>query len=193
MRKVFIAILAAASLSASAQEWKLDKSHSSINFSIEHMVISETKGQFKKFEVAVTSAKSDFTDLKGTVTIDANSVNTEDEGRDKHLVGEDFFNTAKNPTMVYEITGVKKVSGKNYMLMGKLTMNGVTKPLNVAAVYGGTIKDPYGNTRAGFRFKGTIDRFAHGMNYGKSSPLEGGGLAIGQKVDMTGSIELIKG
>jgi polyisoprenoid-binding protein YceI len=189
MKKVLVLALCAVGLTASAQ-WKLDKSHSSINFSIEHMVISETKGQFKKFDVAVTAAKPDFTDMKGTVTIDVNSVNTEDEGRDKHLTGEDFFNVEKNPSMTYEITGVKKVSGKNYMLMGKLTMNGVTKPMNVSAVYGGTIKDPYGNTRAGFKFKGTIDRFAHGMSYGKGKPMNGG---IGQTVDLTGSVELIKG
>jgi polyisoprenoid-binding protein YceI len=186
-----VAIICSA-LGAVAQSWSLDRSHSSVNFAIDHMVISETAGKFDKFDVQATSSAEDFSDLKLKLTIDAASVNTDDNGRDEHLRNEDFFNVEKYPSIVFEATEFKKVKGKNYALRGNLTMHGVTKPVTLSCTYGGTIKDPWGKTRAGFKVSGTIDRFEFGMNYGKDQPMEGGGLAVGKDVRLTASVELVK-
>jgi polyisoprenoid-binding protein YceI len=194
MKKLLLlAVSAVSGFAMQAQTWSLDKSHSSVNFGIDHMVISETKGQFKGYDVQASSTAADFSDLKLTLSIDVASINTEDEGRDGHLQGADFFDAAKNPKITFVATEFKKVKGKNYILKGNLTMCGVTKPVTLACTYGGTIKDPYGKTRAGFKVTGVIDRFQFGMNYGKDQPLEGGGLAIGKDVRLSASIELVKG
>jgi polyisoprenoid-binding protein YceI len=194
MKKVItIFSLAIASIVAQAQTqvWKLDKSHSSINFVVDHMVISETKGQFKNFTIDVKADKADFTDAKATMNIDVNSINTEDEARDGHLKGADFFNTAKNPNITFVIKSFKQVKGKIYKLTGDFTMNGITKTITLDAKFNGIIKSPFGDTRSGLMVYGEIDRYAFGLKY--NSAMEAGGLAIGQKIRIACSLELIKG
>jgi polyisoprenoid-binding protein YceI len=194
MKKVItIFSLAMASIVAQAQTqvWKLDKSHSSINFVVDHMVISETKGQFKNFTIDVKADKADFTDAKATMNIDVNSINTEDEARDGHLKGADFFNTAKNPNITFVIKSFKQVTGKIYKLTGDFTMNGITKTITLDAKFNGIIKSPFGDTRSGLMVYGEIDRYAFGLKY--NSAMEAGGLAIGQKIRIACSLELIKG
>jgi polyisoprenoid-binding protein YceI len=193
MKKITtLAIAALLGFGATAQKtvWNLDKSHSAIKFDVDHMVISETNGQFKTFTISCLSDKPDFSDMKMTLTIDVNSINTEDEGRDKHLTGEDFFDAAKNPNITFVATSFTKVKGNMYKLAGNFTMHGITKPVVLAAKYNGIIKDPYGNTRTGFTIAGDIDRYAYNLKY--NSKLEAGGLAIGQTVRFKASIELLK-
>jgi polyisoprenoid-binding protein YceI len=193
MKKVTtLAIAALLSMSAFAQKtvWNLDKSHSSINFDIDHMVVSETNGSFKAFSATCTADKVDFTDVKIEMSIDVNSINTDDAGRDKHLVGADFFNAEKNPTITFKSTGFKKIKGNMYLLTGVVTMNGISKTVKLAAKFNGIIKDPYGNTRTGVTVMGELDRYDFGLKY--NSKMEAGGLAIGQKVRIKASIELLK-
>ncbi len=178
-------------VNAQTQLWKLDKSHSDVSFGIDHMVISETKGKFDSYTMDVKADKADFSDATVTLNIDVNSINTNDAGRDGHLKGEDFFNTAKNPEMKFVSTGLKKVKGNIYKLTGNLTMNGVTKPVTLNAKFNGIVKSPFGDTRAGLIVSGEIDRYVFGLKY--NSKLENGGLAIGQKVRINCSVELIKG
>jgi polyisoprenoid-binding protein YceI len=190
---IAIFALSVASLIAQAQTqvWKLDKSHSSIGFGIDHMVISETKGQFKGFTTDIKSDKADFTDAQVTITMDASTVNTEDEARDGHLKGKDFFDVEQYKNITFVAKSFKKVSGKNYKLTGELTMRGITKTVTLNAKFNGIIKSPFGDTRAGLLVFGEIDRYAFGMKY--NSALETGGVAIGQKVRIACSLELIKG
>jgi polyisoprenoid-binding protein YceI len=193
MKKIF-SVLALSTLcllaQAQTQVWKLDKSHSSINFMVDHMVISETKGQFKNFTVDVKSDKADFTDAKVNLNIDVNSINTEDEKRDGHLKSADFFNVEKNPNITFVAKSFKKVNGKIYKLTGDFTMNGITKTITLDAKFNGMIKSPYGDTRAGVMVYGEIDRYAFGLKY--NSMMEAGGMAIGQKIRIACSLELIK-
>jgi polyisoprenoid-binding protein YceI len=194
MKKIF-SVLASSVVcllaQAQTQVWKLDKSHSSINFMVDHMVISETKGQFKNFTVDVKSDKADFTDAKVKLNIDVNSINTEDEKRDGHLKSADFFNAEKNPNITFVAKSFKKVNGKIYKLIGDFTMNGITKTITLDAKFNGMIKSPYGDTRAGVMVYGEIDRYAFGLKY--NSMMEAGGMAIGQKIRIACSLELIKG
>jgi polyisoprenoid-binding protein YceI len=192
MKKIIYTLaLATIASSAFAQTWKLDKSHSSVNFAVDHMVISETKGQFKNFTTDITASKPDMSDAKGTITINVNSVNTEDDGRDGHLKGEDFFDAAKYPNITFAVKSLKKVKGNIYKVTGDFTMHGVTKTLTLDAKINGPVKSPFGDTRAGILVYGEIDRYTFGLKY--NSVMEAGGAAIGQKVRIAVSLELIKG
>ncbi len=170
--------------------WNLDKSHSSVKFNIDHMVISEVEGGFKEFSTDVKSDKPDFTDVKGSFTIDVNSITTDNDKRDAHLRSADFFDVEKYPNMTFVIKKFTKVNGRQYKVTGDLTLHGVTKTVTLNAKFGGIIKDPYGLTRTGLTVSGEIDRYAFGLKY--NAALEAGGLTIGQKVRIKVNLELTK-
>lgn len=176
---------------ASAQTtWKIDQSHSSVKFSVAHLVISETEGTFKVYDANVVSTKDDFTDAKIDFSIDVNSINTENEMRDGHLKSDDFFNASKFPKITFKGTSFKKVSGNKYLLEGDLTIRDVTQKVKLDVVYGGTVKDPYGNTKAGFKVTGNIDRLAYGLKW--NTLTEAGGAVVGKDVAITVKLELQK-
>jgi len=184
--------ISAISFTANSQttNWKLDNSHSSIGFSVDHLVVSETVGQFNDYTATITADKEDFTDAKFEITIQTKSVDSRDEKRDEHLRGNDFFDSEKYPTITFKGKEFKKVSGNKYKVIGTFTLHGVTKEVTFDATFGGTVKDPWGGTRAGLKLSGEIDRYDYGLKY--NSILEAGGLAIGQKVRIEVRLELIK-
>ncbi|MGV3510023.1 MAG: YceI family protein [Sphingobacteriaceae bacterium] len=173
----------ASSLGLKAQtKWVIDPVHSSVNFNIEHLVISEVEGKFKTYNGTITASKADLTDAIIDFAIDVNSIDTENEMRDKHLVAPDFFDAAKYPKMTFKSTSFKKISGNKYLLSGNLTIHGITKPAKFNVTYGGTAKDGYGNTKAGFKAKGVINRFDYGLKY--NSLTEAGGATLGKEVEI---------
>lgn len=173
-----------------ASEWQLDKSHSSIGFAIDHLVISETTGKFEDYAVNVTADEADFKDVKFSVSIKTDSINTSDVKRDEHLKSEEFFDVKKYPTITFE--GKQFIKQKNgiYKVYGTLDMHGVKKELILNGKFGGIIKDPWGGTRTGLKITGTIDRYDFGLKY--NSLLESGGLAIGRDVRITANVEFLK-
>ncbi|HXB40186.1 MAG TPA: YceI family protein [Bacteroidia bacterium] len=168
--------------------WNLDKTHSSVGFAVEHMVVSETVGQFNDFSVSIKSDKTDFTDVKGELTIQVSSVDTKDAKRDGHLKSPDFFDAEKYPTIKFEIVQFKKIKDKEYKLVGNLTMHGVTRSVTLTGKFAGIVKDPYGMTRTGIKITGEIDRYDFGLKY--NAAMEAGGMVIGQKVTISCNIEL---
>jgi len=169
-----------------AQTWNLDKAHSKLGFSITHMKISDVDGAFTNFDVKVTSSKADFTDAQIEMTADVNSVNTDNEGRDKHIKGADYFDAAKYPTMTFKSTGIKKGKGNNYTVTGNLTLHGITKPVTFTAVFKGTAENPMSKkTVAGFKIGGVIDRTA--FKVGEASAM------LGSDVTLMSNLELIQG
>ncbi|HLP49391.1 MAG TPA: YceI family protein [Chitinophagales bacterium] len=189
MKKVFAALAIIASLSTQAQTWVVDNAHSNVKFSVTHLVISEVEGQFKTFTANVTSAKPDFTDAKIDFTILVSSINTDNEGRDKHLKSDDFFKADEFPNISFVGTSFKKVSDKKYVLEGNLTMRDVTKPVKFDVVYNGSVKDPYGNTKAGFKVTGVVDRLAYGLKWNN---LAEAGPVVGKDVTFTVNLQLKK-
>lgn len=191
MKKLSIVIaLFSVALVQAQTTWNIDPSHSSIRFAVDHMVISEVEGIFSKYEGSVVSAKGDFSDAKINFTVDVNSVNTDNEKRDEHLRGADFFETGNYPKMTFVSTSVQKIGDKKYNLKGKLTLHGVTKEITLAMTYGGTTKDPWGNTKAGLKVTGVINRTDFGLKY--NSVMEAGNLMIGEDVTITAKVELVK-
>ncbi len=138
--------------------WSVDKSHAKLGFSITHLMVSDVEGSFKKFDATITSTKEDFSDASVVMTAEIASVNTENEGRDKHLVSPDFFDAAKFPTMTYKSTSFKKVGDKKYTVNGNLTLHGVTKPVVLTAICNTGVNPMSKKTIAGFKISGVIKR-----------------------------------
>ncbi len=178
-------------ISLSAQtKWALDKSHSNVQFSVSHLVISEVTGQFKSFDGDIEASKEDFSDAKINFLIDVASISTENEKRDVHLKSDDFFNAEKFPKITFKGKSLKKVSGKNYKLVGDLTMRDVTKEVTLDVVYNGTIKDPWGNIKAGFKITGELNRFDFNLKW--NTLMEAGGAVVGKTVYITVNLQLQK-
>lgn len=187
---LFASLFVATSAFAQTQSWTLDASHSSINFAVDHLVISETVGKFDKYDVEAKADKPDFTDAKFNVVIQTASINTADEKRDAHLKNADFFNVEKHPTITFVGKSFTKQKNGTYKVNGTLTMNGVSKDIVLDGKLNGIVKDPWGGTRAGLKISGKVDRYDYGLKY--NSALETGGLAIGKEVRITANIELVK-
>lgn len=167
---------------ATAGKWALDKSHSSVKFTVQHLVVSEVEGNFKMFSGSVDAPAPDFNNAKINFTVDVNSINTDDEKRDAHLKSDDFFNAEKYPNMTFTSTSFKKIKGNMYALEGNLTIRDVTKKVKFAVLYGGTIKDPWGNIKAGFKASGKISRKEFGLKW--NTLTETGGAVVGDDVNM---------
>lgn len=183
------AMVIAADLPTSGS-WALDAAHSNVKFTVSHLVISEVDGHFKMFDGKMTNSKADFTDAQMEFTVDVASINTDNSMRDDHLKSDDFFNAAKFPKMKFVSKSFKKISGNKYELSGDLTIRDVTKPVTFAVTYGGVVKDPYGNIKAGFKAKSTINRKTFGLKW--SAVTEAGGAVVGDDVDINLNIQLAK-
>lgn len=181
MKKLLL-FLVAVSISAASfaqTKWTVDPMHSFVNFSVKHMGISFVDGTFKKFDGSVTAAKPDLTDAKISFTVDVNSIDTHVDQRNGHLKSDDFFNVEKYPSMTFESTSFKKLSGDNYELSGKLTIRDVTKDVKFAVVYGGTAV-AQGTTKAGFSATTTINRLDYNIKYDPT----GAGVAKDVKITL---------
>jgi polyisoprenoid-binding protein YceI len=165
---------------AQSKTWNVDASHSNVRFTVTHMVISEVEGAFRKFNGSLVSAKPDFTDAAINFSVDINSIDTDNDGRDKHLKADDFFNAEKYPAMTFKGTSFRKLSGNKYELKGNLTIRDITRPVTFAVTYGGTAKDPWGNTKAGFKASTTINRFDYNLKW--NTLTEAGGAMVGKDV-----------
>lgn len=197
MKKMINSIAVAALMIGAAQaqvNWKLDASHSKMSFAVVHAMVSETEGRFKMFDGTVSSKSDmDFTDANINFTVDAASINTEDEKRDGHLKSPDFFDVAKFPSITFKSTSMKPTGkGKtSYELEGDLTMHGVTKKVKFMAIGAAkTVKDPYGNIKNGFKVTGKINRKDFGLTW--NAALEAGGVMVSEDVDISLNIELNK-
>lgn len=190
MKKIILSLVAATvALSASAQtNWTIDNAHSSVRFSVTHMVISEVEGSFKTYDGSIAAPSADFNNAQIDFNVDASSINTDNDMRDKHLKSPDFFDVEKYPKITFKSTSFKKMDAKNYKLEGDLTMHGITKKVQFDVTFGGTVKDPNGNTKAGFKAKGEINRKDYGLNWSKMT--EAGGLVVSDEVSIEINLEL---
>lgn len=173
-------------------KWILDPSHTKIGFSVRHFGISETDGFFKKYSGNVHAEKEDFSDLKVEMTVDINSIDTNDVQRDAHLKADDFFNAAKFPELKFESTHLESAAEANhYKLHGNLTIRGVTKHEVFDLEFAGVVpKDPFGNTKAGFFVSGSINRQDYGLSF--NVLLGTGNLAVSDKVKINIPVQLLK-
>jgi len=186
---LLFAVCSVLSLAGFAQTtWSLDPAHSKLGFTVTHMMISDVDGQFSKFDAKITSSKDDFSDAVVELSADVNSVNTDNEKRDGHLKGEDFFDAAKYNTITFKSKSFQKVGENKYKVAGDLTLHGVTKPVTLDATLRGTTVNPMSKkTVAGFKVTGAIKRAD--FSFGTKFP----NAMLSDEVTITANTEFIKG
>jgi len=162
--------------------WKIDPTHSEVNFKVKHLVVSTVTGHFGAFDATIESANDDFSDAKITFEADVNSINTKNEQRDAHLKSPDFFDAASYPKMSFVSTSVKKVSDYEMQVTGNLTMRGVTKEVTLDVNYNGTVTGFNGAQVAGFEINGKLNRFDFGLQW--SALTETGGVVVSNEVKL---------
>jgi polyisoprenoid-binding protein YceI len=190
---VFVLLFSITGIDAQGILWEIDKAHSGISFSISHLVINDVTGKFNEFDgkiITPSALSNDFSDTKVEIVIKANSINTDNIKRDEHLRGADFFDVAKYEDITFKSTSFVKTGENDYKITGELNMHGIIKAVVFEAKLKGVIKDPWGNTRAGFKVKTTIARYDFDIVY--NSTLETGGFLIGKTVDVEANIEIVK-
>ena len=178
-------------VTAQQTRWVVDKMHSSVKFNVTHLVISEVDGSFRVYDGSLVSDKADFSNAKIDFEVDVNSINTDNSMRDDHLKSDDFFNAAEFPKMKFVSTSFKKKSGNNYTLVGDLTIRDITKKVTFDVVYGGPTKDGYGNTKAGFRATGKINRFDYNLKW--NSVTEAGNAVVSKEVSLIVNLQFAQG
>ncbi len=169
-------------------KWVLDSTHSELGFKVKHLMITNIKEEFKKFTVEIDG--DDFTKSKIQAKIDVASVSTNDEQRDGHLKGADFFDVENHKEITFEGTSFKKLDEENYQLKGLLTIKGISKELTFDVEFGGTTKDPWGNEKLGFSLNGKINRKDFGLNW--NATLETGGVLVSEEVKINAEIQFMK-
>ncbi|QTN01221.1 hypothetical protein ERJ70_19200 [Sediminibacillus dalangtanensis] len=168
------------------QTFNVDPTHTSIDFSVKHMMVSKVKGTFHDFEATITADPEDLTSAEIDFVIDANSVDTRNDQRDTHLRSGDFFDIENNPKITFKSTDVKKVGDDEYEVTGDMTIRGTTRQETFKVDFEGSGKDPWGNQVYGFSGEGKINRSNYGLTY--NAALETGGVLIGDDIKV--SIEL---
>ena len=192
--KSFLAAIAAlvtfSSATAAETLWVPDAAHTQVKFVVTYMVISEVSGTFKEFDFTLIQRDEDFQSASLEATVKTASVDTENEQRDNHLRSDDFFNAEQYPDMKFVSTAFEKTGDSMYTIMGNLTIRDVTKPVVFEAIHGGTVIDPRGNAKAGFKATGRINRQDFGVKWNKT--LDTGGLVVSNEVQIILDVQLKK-
>ncbi len=172
----------------STTKWIIDPTHSEVAFKVKHLVISTVTGYFRKFEGSAESTSADFTGATVAFSLAVGSIDTNQSDRDQHLKSADFFDTATFPTISF--AGKLVNQGGDYQLVGDLTQKGITKEVALDVTYGGTVADPYGQTKAGFEIEGKLNRKDFGLTW--SAITEAGSVVVSDQVRLQFSIQLVK-
>lgn len=167
--------------------WTVDPSHSEVGFTVRHLGLSKVRGRFNSFTGSVTVAEP-IEDSSLEAVIDLSSVDTNNDQRDEHLRSTDFFGIEKSSTMTFRSTRIV-ANGTTGTIAGELTVNGVTRNVDLDTEFYGTGVDPYGTTRAGFAASTTISRKDFGIDF--NVPLDAGSLLIGDKVTVEIEVQLV--
>jgi len=168
------------------KKWMIDKAHSNLEFSVRHMMISSVKGRFRKFDGDIVLDPENIENSKFLIEIDASSIYTNEEDRDKHLRSPDFLNVEKFPVVKFESTKVSK-NGNNLETVGKLTIRDVTREVTVVGELQGPIIDPYKKKRIGYDGEATLNRKDFGLTW--NMILEGGGVLVGDTAKISVHME----
>jgi len=195
MKRIIITLIALTTLFAPtfvfAANWNIDTDHSAVHFKVQHMMIADVLGSFPEVQGVALIDEKDLTRSSIDVTIGADSINTGVAKRDAHLKSADFFDVEKYPTLTFKSKQVKQAAGNKLKVVGDLTIHGVTKEVELLVSGPSTdAKDPWGNTRKGAKATTQINRKDFGIAW--NATLDNGGLLIGEEVDITLDLELIK-
>jgi polyisoprenoid-binding protein YceI len=173
-----------------ATTWKLDPSHSEVQFKVKHLMITTVTGYFKSFDLDVVTENDDFTTAsKIEFTADISSIDTNNQQRDTHLKSADFFD-AENHGQLKFVGKKYQSDGEEGSLQGDLTIRGTTRPVTVIVEFGGIVVDPYGQTKAGFTVSGKISRKDFGLTW--NAVTEAGQVVVSDDIRIHCEIQLVK-
>ncbi len=175
--------------STTQTKWSIDQVHSEIAFKVRHLMIAHVKGEFKTFDASICTTDKDFTTAEIDLWVDAGSITTGDAKRDEHLIGVDFFDVQNHKQIIFTSNTIQKAdSDSHYELWGQLTMKGITRRIKLNVQFGGILKDPWGNEKAGFTVTGKINRNDWGLVW--NTAMETGGLLVGEEIKISCEVEL---
>ena len=170
--------------------WEIDSSHSGIHFSVRHLVIAKVRGHFARWTGTVVAPDGDFSRGHVDVVIDASSIETGVADRDTHLKSADFFDAATFPELRFTTSRVETSAKGRLQVAGKLTIKGITKDVTLEVENHGLARDPWGNERAAFTARTSVDRKDFGLTW--NQVLETGGVVVGDRVEIEIEIEAVK-
>lgn len=170
--------------------WVIDNSHSHVQFTVRHMMISKVRGSFEKFTGTVEFDEQTPANSSVHVQIEAASIQTKDEKRDGHLTSPDFLDAANHPYLTFVSKQVEVLDDSHGRIIGDLTIRGVTREVVLETEYNGQAKAPWGTTSAGFNASTKINRKDWGLNWNVA--LETGGLLVGEEVQIDIELEIVK-
>ncbi len=189
IRMMAMGIVTALATSANAAVYAIDQAHSTIGFSVRHMLVANVQGNFGSFSGEIHMDPAAPSEVKAKATIEVKSINTNNERRDEHLRADDFFDAANFPEIAFETTASEGAL-PNLVLVGNLTMRGVTREIRLPVEFSGPVVDPWGNERIGFSGRTEINRQDYGISW--SNTLDGGGLVVSDTVRLIIDVQGIK-
>jgi polyisoprenoid-binding protein YceI len=169
--------------------WRVDPTHSSVEFEIKHMMIATVRGRFTEFEGTIEAAE-DLADSRVQGRVAAASIDTNEPTRDEHLRSADFLDVEHYPYITFESTRIEPLGGPEYRLTGTLTIKDQTREISLDGRVEGAEQDPWGNERVGIRVRGSIDRREFGLTW--QQLLETGGFLLGDEVRVLVDISAVK-
>lgn len=173
------------------RKWVVDPAHTQIQFKVKHMMITTVTGSFAQYSANVETENEDFMKAKISFSADADSITTGNADRDGHLKSPDFLAVAKFPKIEFKATKYENVDNDgSYELYGDLTIKGITKEVKLDVEFGGVVKDPWGNTKAGFTLNGKFNRKQFGLEWNVIT--EAGGILVGEEVKLACEVQLIE-
>lgn len=175
---------------ANKTKWDFDPVHSSVNFTVRHLMVSKVRGRFAAWKGSLEFDPENPASARVNVTIDAASIDTRDDKRDGHLRSGDFLDAEHYPNLEFSSTSVEKVGKGQLRVKGELEIRGTKRPIELDVEYAGTAKDPWGGERAGFSAHTSLNRKDFGLTWNQS--LETGGVLVGDKVSVDLEIEAVK-
>jgi len=171
-------------------DYSLDVAHTRIGFTARHAMVTSVRGAFEEFEGTAHLDAADPTKSSATVTMKVASISTGQEQRDAHLKSPDFFDVETYPEITFVSTAAEQVDDDTYRLTGNLTVKDVTKPISVDFTFNGSAKDPYGNLRAGFEGRTTLNRKDFGLTW--NAALETGGFLVSDEIKLEFDVSAVK-
>jgi polyisoprenoid-binding protein YceI len=185
---VLMAVMILITGSAMAQTWNIEKVHSSVGFSVRHLVIGKVNGYFRDFDAKAVFDGKNIEAGSVEATVKIASIDTDNPDRDKHLSSPDFFDAVTYPTMTFKSKKITKGAGDAFTMIGDLTIKDVTKEVTFTGEFNGVINDPWGNIRAGMTASTTINR--QDFNVSWANKLQDGSMIVGNDVGITLEVEL---
>lgn len=173
-----------------ATNWKIDPTHSEIQFKVKHLMITTVTGNFNEFDATAVTEGDDFSSVSSVdFTASVDSISTNNSQRDEHLRSADFFDAGQYPNLTFKSSLVEG-SGDDFTVKGDLTIKDTTKPITLKAEFGGIVVDPYGQTKAGFTVSGKISRKEFGLTW--SAVTEAGQVVVSDDIRLIAEIQFVK-